>query len=297
MPATTPPRPRPPARPTSISSASTRCACSDRRRAEGEVGPSGHAARRSPMLYVCGSVACATRPTTRTGSIAIASCSPPATLRDALCDPASRRLRAAAPSYDGASAPVTLDDIKSFRQLDSRCTGHPETAGRPASRRPPGRSAKASATSVGMAIAGKWLAATFNRADCTVFDYNVYAMCSDGDIMEGVAAEAASLAGHLAARQAVLDVRRQRITIEGGTALTLHRGRRRAFRELRLEGRCASTTPTISASSRGAYDAFLATDRPADADHRAQPHRLRLAAQAGHARKRTASRWARRKCA
>ena len=92
---------------------------------------------------------------------------------------------------------VTLDEIKKFRQLDSKTPGHPEyrwTAGVETTTGPLGQGV---ATSVGMAIAGKWLAARFNQPGFDIFDYNIYAMCGDGDMMEGVASEAASLAGHL----------------------------------------------------------------------------------------------------
>ncbi|HEV3206294.1 MAG TPA: transketolase [Terriglobales bacterium] len=92
---------------------------------------------------------------------------------------------------------VTLDDIKKFRQLDSRTPGHPEyrlTAGVETSTGPLGQGVS---TSVGMAIASKWLAEHFNRPGFDVFNYNVYVLCGDGDLMEGVGSEAASLAGHL----------------------------------------------------------------------------------------------------
>jgi transketolase len=92
---------------------------------------------------------------------------------------------------------ISLDDIKSFRQLDSKTPGHPEyriTSGVETTTGPLGQGI---GNSVGMAIAGKWLAARYNRAGFEVFDYNVYAFCGDGDLMEGVGAEAASLAGHL----------------------------------------------------------------------------------------------------
>jgi transketolase len=91
---------------------------------------------------------------------------------------------------------VTLDDIKSFRQLDSKAAGHPEyrwTSGVESTTGPLGQGV---ATSVGMAIAGKWNAAHFNRPGFELFDYDVYVFCSDGDLMEGVSHEAASLAGH-----------------------------------------------------------------------------------------------------
>src|SRR5579883_3165131 len=97
---------------------------------------------------------------------------------------------------DGGPA-VSLDDIKQFRQLGSRCPGHPEyghTVGVETTTGPLGQGC---GNSVGMAIGGRWLASRFNRPDVTLFDFNVYAFCSDGDLMEGVASEAASLAGHL----------------------------------------------------------------------------------------------------
>jgi transketolase len=92
---------------------------------------------------------------------------------------------------------VSLDDIKKFRQLDSKTPGHPEyrwTAGIETTTGPLGQGV---ANSVGMAIAGKWLGANFNQSGFEIFNYNVYAFCGDGDMMEGVASEAASLAGHL----------------------------------------------------------------------------------------------------
>jgi transketolase len=92
---------------------------------------------------------------------------------------------------------VSMDDIKHFRQLGSRTPGHPEshiTSGVETTTGPLGQGI---GNSVGMAIAGDWLAANFNRPGYEVFDFNVYAICSDGDLMEGVGSEAASLAGHL----------------------------------------------------------------------------------------------------
>jgi len=92
---------------------------------------------------------------------------------------------------------VSLDDIKHFRQLGSRTPGHPEshvTTGVETTTGPLGQGV---GNSVGMAIAGKWQAANFNRPGFEIFDFNVYAMCSDGDLMEGIGGEAASLAGHL----------------------------------------------------------------------------------------------------
>ena len=114
---------------------------------------------------------------------------------------------------------VTLDDIKKFRQLDSKCPGHPEyrwTSGVETTTGPLGQGF---ANSVGMAIAGKWLAAHYNRPDFVMFDYNVYAMGGDGCMMEGAASEAASLAGHLKLDNLCWIYDNNRITIEGETRL------------------------------------------------------------------------------
>jgi transketolase len=92
---------------------------------------------------------------------------------------------------------ITLDDIKNFRQLDSRTPGHPEyrlTSGVETTTGPLGQGV---GSSVGMAIASNWLAARHNRPGFEVFNYSIYTFCSDGDLMEGVGSEAASLAGHL----------------------------------------------------------------------------------------------------
>jgi len=114
---------------------------------------------------------------------------------------------------------VTIDDIKRFRQLDSKCPGHPEhgrTAGVETTTGPLGQGC---ATSVGMAIAERWLAKHFNRPDLAVFDYDIYAVCGDGDMMEGVTSEAASLAGHLMLGNLCWIYDSNRITIEGHTDL------------------------------------------------------------------------------
>jgi transketolase len=97
-------------------------------------------------------------------------------------------------SADGATSDaVTLDDIKRFRQLDSRTPGHPEYRHTTGVETTTGPLGQACGTSVGMAMAQRWLAARYNRPGLTLFDYDVYVFCSDGDMMEGVASEAASL--------------------------------------------------------------------------------------------------------
>jgi transketolase len=114
---------------------------------------------------------------------------------------------------------VKLDDIKRFRQLDSKCPGHPEyrlTSGVETTTGPLGQGV---ATSVGMAIAGRWQAAHFNRPGLELFDFDVYALCGDGDMMEGISSEAASLAGHLELSNLCWIYDNNRISIEGSTAL------------------------------------------------------------------------------
>jgi len=92
---------------------------------------------------------------------------------------------------------VTLDDIRHFRQLDSRAPGHPEYGWVSGVETTTGPLGQGVATSVGMAIAEKWLAHRYNRAGFEIFNYNIYAVCGDGCLMEGISSEAASLAGHL----------------------------------------------------------------------------------------------------
>jgi len=112
---------------------------------------------------------------------------------------------------------VKLDDIKRFRQLESKCPGHPEyrwTSGVETTTGPLGQGV---ATSVGMAIAGRWTAQYFNRPGFEMFQYNVYALAGDGCMMEGISGEAASLAGHLKLSNLCWIYDNNKITIEGHT--------------------------------------------------------------------------------
>ena len=124
------------------------------------------------------------------------------------------------PDYEIVGEPaVSLEDLRRFRQLDSKCPGHPEyrwTSGVECTTGPLGTGI---ATSVGMAIAGLWQAATFNRPGYDLFDYDVYALAGDGCLMEGIGAEAASLAGHLKLANLCWIYDNNKITIEGATSL------------------------------------------------------------------------------
>ncbi|HYJ16728.1 MAG TPA: transketolase [Candidatus Limnocylindria bacterium] len=116
---------------------------------------------------------------------------------------------------------LTLDDLKKFRQLDSKTPGHPEfglIAGVETTTGPLGQGV---ANSVGIAMASKWLASYFNRPGFELFDYSAYALCGDGDMMEGISSEAASLASHLKLDNLCWIYDSNRISIEGSTSLAL----------------------------------------------------------------------------
>ncbi|MGW1074897.1 transketolase [Streptomyces sp. NPDC002537] len=130
-------------------------------------------------------------------------------------------VRAVDPDYEVLGrASVTLDDLKTFRQIDSRCPGHPEyrwTSGVEATTGPLGQGV---AMSVGMAMAGRWLAARYNRDGFPLFDFDVYALAGDGCMMEGISSEAASLAGHQQLSNLCWIYDSNRVTIEGHTDIT-----------------------------------------------------------------------------
>lgn len=114
---------------------------------------------------------------------------------------------------------ITLDSIKNFRQIGSVCAGHPEFSEAAGIETTTGPLGAGLSNSVGMAMAEKWLAANYNTNKHSLFDYNVYALCSDGDLMEGVTNEAASLAGHLKLGNLCWIYDDNHITIEGDTDL------------------------------------------------------------------------------
>lgn len=121
---------------------------------------------------------------------------------------------------DGAGAPaLTLEDIKRFRQIDSKTPGHPEHGKTPGIETTTGPLGQGCGNSVGMALAARWLAAKFNRPDFPLFGYDVYTFCSDGDMMEGVASEAASFAGHQRLGNLCWIYDNNSISIEGNTGL------------------------------------------------------------------------------
>jgi transketolase len=122
--------------------------------------------------------------------------------------------------YESLGKPaVTLDEIRRFRQIDSRTPGHPEYRWVSGVETTTGPLGQGIATSVGMAIAQKWLASRYNQPGFDIFDYDVYAICGDGCLMEGIGSEAASLAGHLALDNLCWIYDNNHITIEGETRI------------------------------------------------------------------------------
>ena len=133
----------------------------------------------------------------------------------------------------GGRPAVSLDDIRQFRQLGSRCPGHPEYGHTPGVETTTGPLGQGCGNSVGMAIGGRWLASRFNRPDFPIFDFKIYTFCGDGDLMEGVASEAASLAGHLQLSNLCWIYDNNHITIDGGTGITFTENVAARFRAYR----------------------------------------------------------------
>ena len=125
---------------------------------------------------------------------------------------------------------LSMDDIKNFRQLHSKTAGHPEYGLCPGIEATTGPLGQGFANGVGMAIAQQYLVSRYNKPGFELFDYSIYSICSDGDIMEGVASEAASIAGHLQLGQLVYLYDDNHITIEGETSLAFNEDVAERFR-------------------------------------------------------------------
>lgn len=157
---------------------------------------------------------------------------------------------------------IKLDDIKTFRQIGSVCAGHPEYGEAAGIETTTGPLGAGVSNSVGMAMAQKWLAENYNTDEHQLFDYNVYALCSDGDLMEGVACEAASLAGHLKLNNLCWLYDDNRITIEGDTDLAYSEDVAKKFEGLGWNVLQVNDVNTLSNLSE-AIDAFKAcSDKP-----------------------------------
>ena len=154
---------------------------------------------------------------------------------------------------------VPLEDIKNFRQIGSVCAGHPEFAEAAGIETTTGPLGAGVSNSVGMAMAEKWLKTNYNTDDLTLFDHNVYALCSDGDLMEGVACEAASVAGHLKLDNLCWLYDDNNITIEGDTELAFSEDVGERFRGLGWNVLKVDDANDLAALSK-AIDGFRSCD-------------------------------------
>lgn len=157
---------------------------------------------------------------------------------------------------------VTLKDLKNFRQLHSITAGHPEYGLMPGIEVTTGPLGQGFANGVGMAIAEKYMAARYNQPDFKIFDYKIYAICSDGDLMEGVAAEAASLAGHLGLGNMIYYYDSNHITIEGDTDLAFDEDVAKRFEAYGWHVQKVTDINNLDALSKATKNAQNETNRP-----------------------------------
>ncbi len=178
---------------------------------------------------------------------------------------------------------VPMDEIRRFRQLHSRCPGHPEQYETTGVETTTGPLGQGFGNSVGMAIAQRWLAAHFNRPGFDLFDYNIYALCSDGDLMEGDQQRSRVAGRTFEAVEPVLDLRRQSHHDRRAHHAGLQRRRRPAVRGPGLERREGGRRQRPGRAAKGVSN-LRPHERPAHDDHRPLDHRLGRSAQARHSR-------------
>ena len=157
---------------------------------------------------------------------------------------------------------ISLDDIKKFRQLHSITAGHPEYRLTPGIEVTTGPLGQGFANGVGMAIAQQYMAARYNQPDFNIFDYKIYAICSDGDLMEGISAEAASLAGHLGLGNLIYFYDSNHITIEGDTDLAFDEDVSKRFEAYGWHVQNLPDINDLDAVSKAIKKAKKETDRP-----------------------------------
>ena len=157
---------------------------------------------------------------------------------------------------------ISLDDIKKFRQLHSITPGHPEYGLTPGIEVTTGPLGQGFANGVGMAIAQQYMAARYNQPDFNIFDYHIYAICSDGDLMEGVSAEAASLAGHHGLGNLIYFYDSNHITIEGDTDLAFDEDVSKRFEAYGWHVQNLPDINDLGAISKAIKNAKKETDRP-----------------------------------
>ncbi|MCH7963668.1 MAG: transketolase [Bacteroidetes bacterium] len=157
---------------------------------------------------------------------------------------------------------ISIDDLKSFRQWDSITPGHPEfvlTAGVESTTGPLGQGF---ANAIGMAIAQEYLAAMFNKDDMKILDHYIYGICSDGDLMEGVSHEAASIAGHLKLGKVIFFYDDNNITIEGSTSLTFSEDIQKRFESYNWQTLHINDVNDLEQIDKAIKDAKGETDKP-----------------------------------
>lgn len=157
---------------------------------------------------------------------------------------------------------ITLDDIKNFRQLHSITPGHPEYGLTPGIEVTTGPLGQGFANGIGMAIAECYMAERYNQPDFKIFDYKIYAICSDGDLMEGVSAEAASLAGRLGLGNIIYFYDNNHITIEGDTNLAFNEDVSKRFEAYGWHVQNLSDINDLHALSKAIKNAHEETNRP-----------------------------------
>ena len=157
---------------------------------------------------------------------------------------------------------LTIDDLKNFRQLHSKTAGHPEYGLLPGIEVTTGPLGQGFANGVGMAIAQKHLAARYNHPGFELFDYKIYVMCSDGDMMEGITSEAASLAGHLELGNLIYLYDDNHISIEGSTAITFTEDVARRFEAYNWHVQVVDDGNDIEAIANAVRNAKEETQKP-----------------------------------
>lgn len=157
---------------------------------------------------------------------------------------------------------LTLDDLKNFRQLHSKTAGHPEYGLLPGIEITTGPLGQGFANGVGMAIAQKYLAARYNKEGFDLFDYNIYAICSDGDLMEGISAEAASIAGHLKLGNIIYLYDNNHISIEGDTSLAFDEDVAKRFEAYGWHTQAVDDGNDVNGIAAAIEDAKKVTDKP-----------------------------------
>ena len=158
--------------------------------------------------------------------------------------------------------PITLDDLKKFRQLNSKTAGHPEYGLIPGIEVTTGPLGQGFANGVGFAIAQKYLAARYNKPGFDIFNYKIYTICSDGDMMEGISSEAASIAGHLQLGNMIYLYDDNHISIEGNTDLTFDEDVAQRFEAYNWHVQVLADGNDLAALSAAIKNAQKETHRP-----------------------------------